>query len=256
MIRLRPRSVTGLLTLTLLATTTACGGSAEKVARDTSPQTPGVTATTTPSTRTTPPESGAPSSTSELKRLLLAKTDMPEGWPSIIDTGHSKDEDAESVGCERLSALSNPSSGIYPVLGAASIVARDPAPGGKAYAILGSGLTSLSVDDAQRVLPAVRELLPRCPDERYEKDDMSSRVTARELARPRVGDDSMAMETVTRVDDTGRAWAHSVVLVRVDSTLIQITHVNLTGATPQAPDEALVRKQVDLVTAATRARRS
>ncbi|OPC82374.1 hypothetical protein B4N89_16790 [Embleya scabrispora] len=256
LIRPRPRAFTGLLTIVLLTTATACDGAAESIARDASPRTPGVTATPTPSARKTAPDAAPRLSAIELKRLLVGETDLPAGWISVFDNDQGDEKKAESTGCERLSMLMNPSSGVYPVLGAASIVARKPAPGGKSYALAGSALTSLSADDAQRIIPAIRDLLPRCPDERYEREGMFGRVTTREIARPRLGDDSMGIEIVTRVEDTGQAWAHSIVLVRVGSTLIRVTYVNLTGATPQPPGEALLRKQVDLVTAATPPSRS
>ncbi|MYS81338.1 hypothetical protein [Embleya scabrispora] len=186
-------------------------------------------------------------STAELKRVLLKKTDMPQGWESIVDTQRDDHESGPSD-CERLMAQSNPGSGVYPVLAAASITARDPAPGGKSYALVGSNLTSLSADDAKRSIPAIRDLLPRCVDQQVTTDEFSGRFTARAVEWPSLGEETMALEFVTRAD-TGQAWVHSIVLVRVGTTLIRVVRVNLTGTTPQHPDEALVRKQVEQVVA-------
>ncbi|WP_406297277.1 hypothetical protein OG948_16335 [Embleya sp. NBC_00888] len=249
--------MTGLLVIALLSAATACGGTAEDLA----------SASSANKSSTTAPASSAPSSTSpkapraaaqlttaELKRALLKKSDLPEGWESRVDTDRGGDDsptESDSADCDRLMRAANPVSGVYPVLAAASIIAREPAPGGKAYALLGSGLTSLAPDDAERLISEARELIPRCADQRLTTAEFSGRFTAREIRWEGLGDETLATEFVTRVD-SGQAWVHSVVLVRVGTTLIRVARVNLTGPAPQHPDEALVRKQVEQVASAMR----
>ncbi|MFI6982012.1 hypothetical protein ACIBSV_25910 [Embleya sp. NPDC050154] len=82
-------------------------------------------------------------------------------------------------------------------------------------------------------------------------DELSGQFTTREIRWDKLGDETLAAEFVTRVDN-GQAWVHSIVLVRVGSTVIRVVRVNLNGATPQHPDEALVRKQVEQVVSAIR----
>ncbi|WP_126639312.1 hypothetical protein [Embleya hyalina] len=234
--------------ITLLAAATACASPAEELA-DASSVKPRTLTVPTPGASGADPGTGGALSKAELKRMLLKKTDMPEGWQ--LDVGSDRDDEeppAMSDDCDRLGAQSNPTSGMYHVLAKASIVTHDPAPGGKAYAILGAGLTSLSADDAGKVIPTVRDLLPRCVNQRVTKDGMSGLLTYRAFDFPHLGDETLAFEATSRTD-TGQAWVHSIVLVRVGTTLIRIARVNLTGTTPQHPDEALVRKQVEQVLA-------
>ncbi|MFI1582061.1 hypothetical protein [Embleya sp. NPDC020630] len=250
MVRVRPHRMVGPLVITLLAAVTACASPAEELADASSvkPRTVTVPSPSTPEAEADAGTGGALSK-AELKRVLLKKTDMPEGWQLDVDSDRDDDKPpAMSDDCDRLAAQSNPTSGIYQVLAKASIITHDPAPGGKAYAILGSGLTSLSADDAKKVIPSARDLLPRCVNRHVTKDGLSGLLTYRAFDFPHLGDETLAFEATSRTD-TGQAWVHSIVLVRVGTTLIRITRVNLTGTTPQHPDEALVRKQVEQVVA-------
>ncbi|MFE5329694.1 hypothetical protein ACFRCG_25225 [Embleya sp. NPDC056575] len=234
--------------ITLLAAVTAGASPAEEPA-DASSVKPRTVTVQSPSASEADAGTGGALSKAELKRVLLKKTDMPQGRQLDVDSDRDDDKPpAMADDCDRLTAQSNPASGVYRVLAKASIVSHDPAPGGAAYAILGAGLTSLSADDAKKVIPTARDLLPRCVDQRVTKDGMSGLFTTRAFDFPHLGDESLAFEAISRTD-TGPAWVHSIVLVRVGTTMIRVVRVNLTGTTPQHPDEALVRKQVEQVLA-------
>ncbi|MFF7247819.1 hypothetical protein ACFZBU_28380 [Embleya sp. NPDC008237] len=257
MARPRTRPSLGLLAAALLATTTACSKAAEVSTAGPAPAPPTTATTADSATKPTPTAPASPRtapylSSDELKRALLPKMDMPESWTTYVDTDPVPEGKDAAGDCARLTAMLNPSSGVFPVKGAASITARDPAPGGKSYAIFGVTLTSLTPGDAEGLILKARELVPRCPTERFSQEGLTGRLTTREIADPKLGDASMTAEVVTRLDN-GQGWAHSIVLIRVGTTLIRVTHVNLTEPTPHHPDESLVRKQLDQVTAAMRA---
>ncbi|WP_331767612.1 hypothetical protein [Embleya sp. NBC_00896] len=252
MVHAHARGTIALLVVALFSATTACTVAADVVAAG-SPSQAAPSSSAAPSTAAPAPDAEPYLTTRELQRALLTKADMPKGWVTRMGSNDVGRDRGEGTGCERLTTHANPASGLHPVEATADILASDPAGGKKAYALFGVSLTSLASGDAQRVIPAVRDAVPGCSNQQQTVDDLSATVTAREIQGPGLGDESVAIVITTRVDD-GRSWVHSVVLVRVGTTLIRAAHVNLTGATPHHPDPAAVRKQVEQVAAAVRAK--
>ncbi|WP_436791182.1 sensor domain-containing protein [Yinghuangia sp. YIM S10712] len=252
------RLTTAAVSLPVLLWSTACGvgaGAADVADAAKASHAASAPATTPPATRSpgptvseSPPRGGY-LTREQLSQALLGEDDMPEGWVVSLDKGTSPAEDApdsepsSTHECSGLDLLLKLKQGTAPGQEAAtSIMAYDSAGGGKAYAITGIALASFSSDSADRLLADMRELLSRCDGVTVTAEE-GARGTYTRQSAPALGDDALAFAITTRM--AGKAWVHAVVAIRVGSTIVESTHVNLTGTSVVLPDESMLRKQVD-----------
>lgn len=252
--------LTAAVSLPVLLWSTACGAGGSAGAADvaeaakashaaSAPATkPPVTSSPGPTTSESPPPGGH-LTREQLSEALLGEDDMPEGWMVTPDTGASQaenDTDSEPSSthqCAGLDLLLRLEEGTAPGQEeASSITAYDPAGGGKAYAIAGITLASFSSDSADRLLADMRELLSRCDGVTVTLEE-GARGTYTRRSAPALGDDALAFAITTRM--SGKAWVHAVVAIRVGSTIVESTYVNLTDTSVKLPDESMLRKQID-----------
>lgn len=255
----RSRAAAALLPLALFAAT-ACGSGSAKDAVDAAGKSGGASASasaTPPSTAPTggstvqSPQGGqfAYLSDKQLKAALVPDHALPAGWTiDRSDNEPSGDKStSEKPECDPLWQLLSPGAAkTVTARGQATVIAMDEAGGGKAYAMVGVNLASFSTGDAEKLIGAAEAALPRCATENATEDGMSFTVTTKKEKAPALGDQALAYSMTTRTDK-GQSWVHAIVVVRLGTTIIESTYVNLTGATVKMPDEALVSAQVDRV---------
>ncbi|MGW0657801.1 hypothetical protein [Streptodolium elevatio] len=190
----------------------------------------------------------------QLRTALVPESALPSGWTVI---GGADDDDRGDGGdtsdkpeCDAIDEMLSPGNAeSVTAKGKASVIAMDTPGGGKAYAIVGVNLASFAAGDAEKLLGQTEQLLPRCADVRRTSSDGQAFSSGYvEQKSPALGDQALALSQTTRTAD-GRAWVHGIVAVRVGTTLVEATYVNLTGPDVVLPDEELVRMQVERVRA-------
>ncbi|WTW97090.1 hypothetical protein OG216_28675 [Streptomycetaceae bacterium NBC_01309] len=194
-------------------------------------------------------------SSDQLETALVPDSALPDGWTVI---GGDRGSDDRSDGgdtydkpeCATVTELLAPGKAkTVSAKGKASVVAMDPAGGGKAYAIVGANLASFAAGDAEKLLAKTRELIPRCTQMLITSEGgvtIQARIAAEKA--PELGDESLALSQTSRTAN-GQVFVHGIVAVRVGTTIVESTYVNLTGDEVMLPDEELVRMQVERVQA-------
>ncbi len=191
----------------------------------------------------------------QLASALVPNSALPEGW-TVVGGDDGDDGDGGDGGtsdkpeCDAIDEILSPGNAeSVTARGRASVMAVDSAGGGKAYAMVGVNLASFSAGDAEKLLAEVERLVPLCGDVRITSSEGQVFRSGNVMQKaPALGDQALALAQTTRTAD-GRSWVHGIVAVRVGTTIVESTYVNLTGSQVILPDEELVRTQVERVQA-------
>ncbi|MDI2126732.1 hypothetical protein [Yinghuangia seranimata] len=259
------RRVAALSVLPLLVVLSACGtnaGARDAVdaAKSAVPtgSSPAPSGNGSPGGTKAPTGKAAPLTRAQLKEALVPRSAMPEGWLVQVDpngsggSGRDKADTSDKPECRAIGEMLSPGKTSFGSTAETSMIAIDSAGGGKAYAISGVNLASLTPDDVRSLFARTERLLPGCALIHDSLDGTPGSVEYVRQEAPALGDAAVAYAAVTHVG--AKAWVHGVVAVQVGSTVVESTYVNLSSDEIHMPDESLVRQQVERVQAVTAGR--
>lgn len=258
------RTAAALLPLALFAATACSSGAAgdvadaaDSVGRAGASAPVGGSATATPAATATSAKGGqfAYLTDAQLTSALVPESALPEGWTVLSGDDAESDggeggDTSDTPECDLIDEMFSPGDAdSVTAKGKASVTAVNSAGGGKAYAMVGVHLASFAAGDAEKLLGQTEHVLPDCADVRVTSSEgQVFRSSTVKQKAPALGDQALAFAQTTRQAD-GRSWVHGVVAVRVGTTVVESTYVNLTGDEVILPDEELVRMQVERVQA-------
>ena len=234
---MRPGIRTAVVTVAALVLAGCDGSQEERAVTTTSTGTAsaGVTATTGPGRPVeTPRASDRSYSAQEMKRALLAVTDLPTGW-SAEAGGESGDGSPEQYAeCPKYAAL------IRKLNGMAEAEAAFVSPTGSDVS---ENLRSLSQTGAAALFAEQVEAITACPRLTGTNDSgLSFTVSLTALSFPRLGDETFAFRIATT--GYGTTVTMDAVTVRRGGVLVGIAHT-ARGPVDTAVTEDVIRRALD-----------